>query len=166
MCLRGVAIGSRLLRRRTLRPDPAGKPWDPAVAPPVDSPPMTDLDEQGRPEPPLAADETATLLGFLDYQRATLAWKCAGLDAAGLRATVAASPMTLGGILKHLAYVEDAWFSRSLHGRDRQPPWDTVDWESDPDWDGHSAADDSPEQLHALWQDAISRSRALVAEAL
>ncbi len=31
----------------------------------------------------------ATLLGFLDYQRATLAWKCAGLDAAGLKVTVA-----------------------------------------------------------------------------
>ncbi|WP_246267112.1 DinB family protein [Pseudonocardia xinjiangensis] len=45
---------------------------------------MIDRDEQGRPEPPLAADETATLLGFLDFQRATLAWKCAGLDAAGL----------------------------------------------------------------------------------
>src|SRR6266496_1127997 len=102
MCLRGVAIGARLLRRRTLRPDPAGKPLDPAVAPPVDSPPMTDLDEQGRPEPPLAADETATLLGFLEYQRATLAWKCGGLDTAGLRATVAASSMTLGGLLKHL----------------------------------------------------------------
>jgi hypothetical protein len=43
---------------------------------------MTDLDGQGRPEPPLAGDETATLLGFLDYQRATLAWKCPGLDAA------------------------------------------------------------------------------------
>ena len=55
----------------------------------------------------LAADETATLLGFLDYQRATFAWKCAGLDAAGLQATVAASSMTLGGMLKHLAYVED-----------------------------------------------------------
>src|SRR5918995_5876482 len=40
---------------------------------------MTDLDEHGRPEPPLTADETATLLGFLDYQRATLAWKCSGL---------------------------------------------------------------------------------------
>ncbi len=77
---------------------------------------MTDLDEQGRPEPPLAADETATLLGFLEYQRATLAWKCSGLDAAGLRATVAASSMTLGGMLKHLAYVEDLWCSRWLHG--------------------------------------------------
>jgi Protein of unknown function (DUF664) len=44
----------------------------------------------------------------VEYQRATLAWKCAGLDAAGLRATTAASPMTLGGMLKHLAYVEDS----------------------------------------------------------
>ena len=48
---------------------------------------MSDLDEQGRPEPPLAGDETATLLGFLEYQRATLAWKCSGLDARGLRVT-------------------------------------------------------------------------------
>ena len=127
---------------------------------------MTALDEQGRPEPPLAGDETATLLGFLDYQRATLAWKCGGLDEAGLKATVAASPMTLGGLLKHLAYVEDAWFSRWLHGQDRRPPWDTVDWEADPDWDWHSAAADAPDQLHALWQDAVTRSRSLVSEAL
>jgi uncharacterized damage-inducible protein DinB len=127
---------------------------------------MTDVDEQGRPEPPLAADETATLLGFLDYQRATLAWKCVGLDAAGLRATVGASSMTLGGMLKHLALVEEVWFSRSLHGRDRRPPWDTVDWDADPDWDWHSAAEDTPEQLLALWQGAVARSRALAAEAL
>ena len=136
------------------------------VAPPVDAPPTARLDEQGRPEPPLAADETATLLGFLEYQRATLAWKCAGLDAAGLRATVGASSMTLGGLLKHLALVEDYWFSRSLLGRDRQPPWDTVDWKADPDWDWHSAAEDAPEQLFALWQDAVARSHSLVAEAL
>src|SRR5688572_26718214 len=57
--------------------------------PPVDFPPMTQLDEHGRPEPPIAADEAATLLGFLEFQRATLAWKCEGLDAAGLRATLA-----------------------------------------------------------------------------
>ncbi len=132
----------------------------------LDAPPMTTLDEQGRPEPPLAADEAATLLGFLDYQRATLAWKCGGLDAAGLRATIGASSMTLGGLLKHLALVEDSWFSRWLHGRDRRPPWDGVDWEADPDWDWHSAAEDSPAQLVALWQEAVARSRALVAEAL
>jgi uncharacterized damage-inducible protein DinB len=127
---------------------------------------MTDLDEHGRPEPPVAAGETATLLGFLEYQRATLAWKCTGLEASGLRATVGASSMTLGGLLKHLALVEDGWFSRSLHGRDRQPPFDTVDWKADPDWEWHSAAEDSPEQLHALWQDAVARSRSLVADAL
>jgi len=127
---------------------------------------MTNLDEHGRPEPPLAADETATLLGFLEYQRATLAWKCAGLDAAGLRATVAPSSMTLGGMLKHLAYVEDDWFSRWLHGRDRQPPWDTVDWKADPDWDWHSAAEDTPERLQTLWQGTVARSRSLVTEAL
>ncbi len=132
----------------------------------LDAPPMTTLDEQGRPEPPLAADEVATLLGFLDYQRATLAWKCGGLDAAGLRATVSASSMTLGGLLKHLAYVEDSWFSRWLHGRDRRPPWDAVDWDAHPDWDWHSAAADSREEIVALWQDAVARSRALVAEAL
>ncbi|MFZ0180268.1 MAG: DUF664 domain-containing protein, partial [Candidatus Dormiibacterota bacterium] len=68
---------------------------------------MADLDEQGRPKPPSAADEAATLVGFLDFQRATLAWKCSGLDAAGLDTTVAASSMTLGGMLKHLALVED-----------------------------------------------------------
>jgi len=67
---------------------------------------MTELDEHGRPEPPIAADEAATLLGFLDYQRATLAWKCSGLDAVCLRATTAASTMTLGGVLKHTALVE------------------------------------------------------------
>jgi Protein of unknown function (DUF664) len=79
-----------------------------------------EVDEHGRPEPPLAADETATVLGFLEYQRATLAWKCEGLDTAGLQATVAASS-TLGGMLKHLAYVEDLWCSRRLHGRGPEP---------------------------------------------
>jgi uncharacterized damage-inducible protein DinB len=127
---------------------------------------MTDVDEHGRPEPPLAADEAETLTGFLDYQRATLAWKCAGLDAAGMRTTVAASSMTLGGLLKHMVYVEAHWFSEWLHGRDAEPPWDAVDWDADRDWEWRTAADDSPEQLLALWQDAVTRSQALVAVAL
>jgi uncharacterized damage-inducible protein DinB len=127
---------------------------------------MTSVDEQGRPEPPLAGNEAATLLGFLDFQRATLAWKCAGLDAAALRATVASSSMTLGGLLEHLAYVEDDWFSRWLAGRDREAPWNAVDWRADPDWEWHSAAEDRPEQLRTLWQDAVARSRARVADAL
>lgn len=127
---------------------------------------MMTIDEHGRPEPPLAGDETATLIGFLEFQRATLQWKCAGLGAAGLNATVGVSSMTLGGMLKHLAYVEDNWCSRWLHGRDAEPPWDTVDWSADVDWDWHSAAADSPEQLFSLWQGTVSKSRVLVAEAL
>jgi uncharacterized damage-inducible protein DinB len=125
-----------------------------------------EYDEHGRPEPPLTGDETTTLLGFLDYQRATLAWKCGGLDPDGMQATVGPSTVTLGGLLKHLAYVEADWFSRWLHGRERQPPWDTVDWQADPDWEWNSAADDSTEELFALWDGAVARSRSLVATAL
>ncbi len=127
---------------------------------------MADTDEQGRPAPPIAGDETATLLGFLEYQRATLAWRCDGLDAAGLAATVGASSMTLGGLLKHMAYVEDLWCSRRLHGFEPAPPWDTVDWTADVDWDWHSAAEDAPEELRALWREAVERSRAMIADAL
>jgi hypothetical protein len=55
-------------------------------------------------KPPAAGDETATLLGSLERQRATLAWKCGGLDARGVRATLGPSSMTLGGLLKHGPY--------------------------------------------------------------
>jgi hypothetical protein len=123
---------------------------------------MTHAPEQSRPEPPVAGDETATLLGSLDRQRATLAWKCGGLEAAGMRATVGASTITLGGLLKHLALIEDHTFSAKLLGRDLGPRWNTADWVADPDWEWHSAADDSPEELLALWQAAVARSRALV----
>jgi uncharacterized damage-inducible protein DinB len=127
---------------------------------------LTVIDEQGRPEPPLAADEIAMILGFLDYQRATLAWKCEGVDAAGLRVTVGVSSMTLGGMLKHMAYVEDEWFSRSLPGRDRVLPWNSVDWKADPDWEWNSAAADTAEQLFALWRESVARSDVQVAATL
>ena len=127
---------------------------------------MTYPGEQSPPEPPVAGDETATLLGSLERERAILAWKCGGLDAAGLRATVGASSMTLGGLLKHLAVVEDEYLSVRLLGQKPAPPWNTVDWDADPDWEWHSAAQDSPADLYSLWQDAVSRSRAAVTRAL
>lgn len=127
---------------------------------------VTAVDEHGRPEPPVAGDEAATLVGFLEYQRATLEWKCRGLDADGMNARVGASSMTLGGLLKHMALVESHWFWRSLHGRGREAPWDAVDWEADPDWDWDSASADAPEHLRALWRDAVARSRERVAQAL
>ena len=127
---------------------------------------MTELDEQGRPRPPVAADEGATLLGFLEYERTTLAWKCSGLDTASLKTSLGSSSMTLGGMLKHLARVEDYWFSYALHAQATAAPWYSVNWTAEPDWDWLSAAHDSPEQLFSRWQDAADQSRALVERAL
>lgn len=119
-----------------------------------------------RIEPPSAGTETETLLGSLERQRTYLAWKCGGLDAAGMRATVGASTMTLGGLLKHLALVEDEYFTHRLAGREMGTPWVGVDFDADPDWEWRTAAEDSPEQLMSLWRDAVARSRAAVDEAL
>jgi len=127
---------------------------------------MTFLDEQGRPEPPLASGETETLVGFLEYHRATFAWKCSGLDAEGLAASVGASALTLGGLLKHLAYYEDHWFSHRLRGNERQPVWNDDYWDADPYWEWNSAAEDTPDTLRTLWWDAVCRSRDLLAQTL
>jgi hypothetical protein len=127
---------------------------------------MTDSSEEILREPPVAGDETGTLLGSLERERAIFAWKCGGLDTEGLNTTVGASSMTLGGLLKHLSLVEDEYFGRRLHGREYGPPWDTADFDADPDWEWHSAADDTPDQLYALWEGAVARSRAAVKEAL
>ena len=74
--------------------------------------------------------------------------------------------MTLGGILKHMAYVENHWFSDWLIGREKLSPWCEVDWSQDRDWDWNSAANDSPEQLARLWHDACELSRLNVASTL
>lgn len=118
------------------------------------------------PEPPPAGDEIDTLLGSLERQRATLAWKCSGLDAATLRVRLGASAITLGGLLRHLAAAEAVTFNWKLHGRSPGSPWDTVDWDTEPDWDWRTAGDLAPERLLADWQAAVAHSRAIVTEAL
>jgi len=122
-------------------------------------------DEHERPEPPRDSTEAATLLGFLDYQRATLQRKCRGLSDEQLRETLPPSPITLGGLLKHLACVEDSWFTEVVAGQPLPEPWASADFESDPDWTWHSAAADSGEALRALWAERVSRSRG-IAESL
>lgn len=124
---------------------------------------MTAID---RTDPPLRANEITTLLAFLDYHRYTFRSKVAGLDEAGLRATLAPSPMTLGGMMKHLALVESSWLSEVLMGRPAVEPWASVDWEADNDWDWHSAVDDSPETLLALFVKSVRTADADIAEAL
>lgn len=131
---------------------------------------MTVIDEQGRPEPPEDGDEASTLLGFLDFQRATLAWKTAGLDAAGLdrglTGTTHPTTMTLGGLLLHLAWVEDWWFSQVLESAPPAPEWADADWGADPDWEWHAAASRTPEELRAVWSARVEASRAATARAL
>lgn len=125
---------------------------------------MTDSD---RPwEPPLAGTEVEHLVGALDRLRTTFRWKSGDLDTSGLQTRVGASAMTLAGLLKHLALVEDYYFSAKLSGAPLGVPWEDVDMDADPDWEWTSAADDTPEQLYALWDGAVARSRVRLDAAL
>jgi hypothetical protein len=129
------------------------------------------LDEQGRylggnRDPRDMGAELTTLLGFLERQRATFAWKSGGLDRDQLRSTVGSSSMTLGGMLKHLARFEDDMSTEWLNGQPQLAPWNAVDWDAEHDWDWRTAAEDSPEQLYRRWQEAVDRSRDLFAQAV
>ena len=117
-------------------------------------------------EPPLAGTDETQLIGALERLRTTFRWKADGLDAAGLGQRTAKSKLTLGGLLKHLAVVEDYMFTVKYDGTPLGAPWPEIDWEADPDWEFTTAADDSPETLYALWDHAVERSRRRVAAAL
>jgi hypothetical protein len=119
-----------------------------------------------RTDPALIADERTTLCEFLDYHRATLVWKISGISGAQLSARVVpSSGLTLAGILKHLAHVEDVWLQDRFLGRALPEPWASAPFDDDPDWDLSSAVYDTPEQLLALYADACERTRAAVAGA-
>ena len=123
------------------------------------------MEPTGRQDPPLQADERATLSAFLDYHRATLLAKIEGLGREHLAvAAVPTSALTLAGLVKHLAVVEDSWFQEEFLGLELEP-WASAPWHDDPDWDFHSAVDDEPADLVALYRAAIERSRAVVAAA-
>jgi len=119
-----------------------------------------------RTDPPNAASESETLVAFLDFHRDTLRLKTEGLNAAQLDQRLAPSTMTLGGMLKHLALVEDWWLNQVYADNAEPEPWASVDWKADPDWDWHSAAQDTPEQLRALYDAAIAASDRILHDAL
>jgi len=119
-----------------------------------------------RTRPRFQAGETETLIDFLTFHRDTLRLKTDGLDSAQLAARLGPSTMTLGGMLKHLAWVEDWWFSQNLLGKPPAAAWADVDWDADEDWEWSSAAADSPGQLRALFDDAVAASDAIIAAAL
>lgn len=117
-------------------------------------------------QPPLAGDEASTLRGFLDYQRDVIRRKTEGLSAAELNRALPPSTMTLGGLLKHLAVVEYSWLTEVFLGLDLAEPWASVDWDADVDWEWHSAADDSPEELRELFDAATADSDRIIEQAL
>ena len=117
-------------------------------------------------EPPLAGTETEQLFGALDRLRTTFRWKAGHLDAAGLQARIGRSSLTLGGLLKHLAAAEDFHTTVKLSGAPIGAPWESNGWDGDNDWEFTSAAEDSPEELYALWDEAVARSRARLAAAV
>jgi hypothetical protein len=116
-------------------------------------------------EPPLAGTEVEHLIGALDRLRTTFRWKADDLDADGLQKRIGASALTLGGLLKHLAINEDFITTVKLTGEPVGEPWLSL-WDGTDDWEFTSAADDPPERLYALWEDAVKRSRTRLDAAL
>jgi hypothetical protein len=117
-------------------------------------------------EPTMTAGEVEMLLFALERSRAQFAWKTGGLHTAALRQPHPPSGMTLGSLLKHLAFVEDYYVAEHVSGQWGDGPWRRADFEADPDWVWHSAADDSAEKLYTLWRDAVERARAAWTQAL
>jgi uncharacterized damage-inducible protein DinB len=116
-----------------------------------------------RVDPTYIAEERAALREWLDYQRATLLMKCAGLDAAGLAARpVASSMLSLHGLVRHMADVERNWFRRWLGGQDAPPLF----WNDDhPDGDFELADGTTWDDDLATWQSEVEHARTLEAAA-
>ena len=119
--------------------------------------------EDNRPEPSFTADERGTLEGFLDYHRATLERKCAGLTPEQLaRRSVPPSTMSLLGLVRHLAEVEWNWFDRVDTGI-RRPPVYFSDADPDGDFDGATGEQAVVDDAFASWRRAVEQSRAVSA---
>jgi hypothetical protein len=117
-------------------------------------------------EPSMTAGEVEMLLFALERSRAQFAWKCGGLDAAALQQPFPPSTMTMAGLIKHLALVEDARTAEFVTGEPMGAPWDGVEGMPVWEWGWRSAADDTPEELYALWRGAVQRSRAALSRVL
>ena len=94
-----------------------------------------------RAEPPFVADERVALEGWLDWHRATLLSKCAGLSAEQLKTrAIEPSSMSLLGLVRHLADVERSWFRRRLAGETIDPLFFTLE-DNDADFNAVDSAD-------------------------
>jgi uncharacterized damage-inducible protein DinB len=78
-----------------------------------------------RPEDgPSAGPERPLLQAFLDWHRATLLYKCAGLTGEQLAShTVPPSGLSLLGLIRHLTKVERTWFRQRFAGEPVDSPF-------------------------------------------
>ena len=123
---------------------------------------MTDL----HPLPPVRSDERTTLEEFLDYFRSVLLRKADGLTEEQARVRVGASEIDLLGLVRHMALVEQWWFSQAFAGSDEPDLWielaaDGTPLDTDRDW--HHTPDDTLAVARAALEREIRKARAVVA---
>ncbi|MFE4513523.1 DinB family protein [Kitasatospora sp. NPDC056783] len=115
-----------------------------------------------RVDPPMVADEATTLTGFLDYHRDTLAQKCAGLTDDQLRLrSVPPSNLSLLGLVRHMAEVEQYWFQSVLLGQEIPEGHFWTEANEDGDFDDIDTADVAAD--FAVWRAEIEASRSAAA---
>jgi hypothetical protein len=90
------------------------------------------------PLPPVSADERSTLEAFLDYFRSVLLRKAEGLDESQARLRVGASTLDILGLVRHMALVEQWWFTKAFAGSDEADLW-ANDWPAR-QWSTHEPA--------------------------
>ena len=117
-----------------------------------------------RIEPSTSADERVTLDQWLDYHRATLLMKCAGLNDEQLRtASCPPSNLTLLGLVRHLTDVERGWFLRGVGGQTSQQVPPLYYSNDDPEGDIENLGSASTQDVFDAYSQAIGDIRAAVA---
>jgi Protein of unknown function (DUF664) len=107
---------------------------------------------------PYGGEERDVVNWLLDYQRYVLLRKVAGITEQQARMTTAASDLTLLGLVRHLAGVEQYWLGSVFLGLDESMPWDDPD---DLDADFHPGDDDTLADALVLLRAEMNRSRQL-----
>ncbi len=101
------------------------------------------------------------LRAWLAYHRATLLMKAGGLAEDAWRRPMVPSGTSMGGLVKHLGYVERWWFRIVFRAEELDVPW-TGD---DPDADWRVEPGETPEQIVGFYMTEIEASDRAVAGA-
>ena len=113
-----------------------------------------------------AADEPTTLVEMLDFYRGVMLNKADGLTDTQLSHAHPPSDLTIGGLLMHLALVEDSWFDDKFAGRPELEPWASIPWDDDHDWEFHHAHERTGDDLRNLYNESVARSQATISAAI